>query len=282
MSNVYALHDGTGARDELPRRSPRSLARWLRALLILMVALCALFLAGRFLAMPLTTIRHVVVNSDVRLSEDQVLGLSGIQGTEHWYSVNTAAIRARLEGSPLVRTATVERVFPDTLRLTLQGRQPAALVLAQAGGRSLPVIVDGDGVIFRVGSSSAEVDLPVVSGLAVGQATLGEQLPRAYAPLFSDLRALREKSPALFGLLSEVRVLPRAGAAPDDGAASGIDMILYFTSSPVAVRVRGVIDESLVRYTLMVVDLLSRQGVIKDIQELDFRSGDVVYRARGG
>jgi len=28
----------------------------------------------------------------------------------------------------------------------------------------------------------------------------------------------------------------------------------------------------------MVVDLLSRQGVLKDIQELDFRSGDVVYK----
>jgi hypothetical protein len=33
----------------------------------------------------------------------------------------------------------------------------------------------------------------------------------------------------------------------------------------------------------MVLDLLSKQGVLKDIQELDFRSGDVVYRmnARG-
>jgi hypothetical protein len=31
----------------------------------------------------------------------------------------------------------------------------------------------------------------------------------------------------------------------------------------------------------MVIDLLSRQGLLQDIQELDFRSGDVVYR-RGG
>jgi cell division protein FtsQ len=245
------------------------------------VVASALLLGGRFLAMPLMTIRHVIVNSDVRLSEDQVLALSGIQGGEHWYSVNVTAIRGRLEAAPMVRTATVERIFPDTLRLTLWGRQPAALVLAEANGRSLPVLVDGEGVIFRLGASSAEMDLPVISGLTVGQTSLGEQLPRAYVSLFADLRALREKSPSLFGLLSEVRIVPRGGG--DDGESAGdFDLLLYLTSSPVPVRARGAIDESLLKYTLMVVDLLSKQGVIKDIQELDFRSGDVVYRKRGG
>jgi cell division protein FtsQ len=281
MSNVFARtfegtetapgHDAPQARDH------RGLGRWARLLLILVVTAAALALAARFLAMPLMAIRHVVVNSDVRLSEDQVLALSGIQGGEHWYSVNVTAIRARLEAAPQVRAATVQRVFPDTLRLTMWGRQPAALVLAEAGGRSLPVIVDGDGVIFRVGASSAEVDLPVISGLSVGQTALGEQLPRLYASLFSDLRTLREKSPSLYGLLSEVRIVPR-----DGGGAADFDLLLYLTSSPVPVRVRGAIDESLLKYTVMVVDLLSKQGIIKDIQELDFRSGDVVYRTRGG
>jgi cell division protein FtsQ len=275
MSNVFALRDGSEAREQ------KSFGRWVRALLILLVAACALVLAARFLAIPLMTIRHVVVNSDVRLSEDQVLALSGIQGTEHWYSVNVAAIRGRLEAAPMVRAASVERIFPDTLRLTVWGRQAAALVLAEANGRSLPVLVDGDGIIFRVGASSAEIDLPVISGLTVGQSALGEQLPRAYGSLFADLRALREKNPSLFALISEIRIVQRGGG--DDGESAGsFDMLLYLTSSPVPVRTRGTIDESLLKYTTMVVDLLSKRGIIKDIQELDFRSGDVVYRTRGG
>ena len=264
-----------------PRGRHESFGRWVRVLLILLVAACALVLAARFLAIPLMTIRHVIVNSDVRLSEDQVLALSGIQGTEHWYSVNVAAIRGRLEAAPMVRAASVERIFPDTLRLTVWGRQAAALVLAEANGRSLPVLVDGDGIIFRVGASSAEIDLPVISGLTVGQSALGEQLPRAYASLFADLRALREKNPSLFALISEIRIVQRGGG--DDGESAGsFDMLLYLTSSPVPVRTRGTIDESLLKYTTMVVDLLSKRGIIKDIQELDFRSGDVVYRTRGG
>jgi hypothetical protein len=56
------------------------------------------------------------------------------------------------------------------------------------------------------------------------------------------------------------------------------ELLLYLTNSAVPVRVSAGIDESLLKYTLMVLDLLSKQGVLKDIQELDFRSGDVVYR----
>ena len=218
----------------------------------------------------------------MRLSEEQVLALSGIKGSEHWYSVDVLAIQQKLEAAPPIRAATVERLFPDTLRLTVWGRQPAALVLAEAGGRSLPVLIDGDGIIYRVGVTGAEIDLPVISGLTVGQSSLGAQLPRAYASLFSDLRALREKSPSLFALISEVRIVPRASVADAGQAPSDFDLLLYLTSSPVPVRARGAIDESLLKYTLMVVDLLSKQGVLKDIQELDFRSGDVVYRKKGG
>ena len=53
---------------------------------------------------------------------------------------------------------------------------------------------------------------------------------------------------------------------------------MYLTTSPVPIRAQGSIDQGLVKYALMAVDLLSRQGVLKDIQELDFRGGDVVYK----
>ena len=60
-----------------------------------------------------------------------------------------------------------------------------------------------------------------------------------------------------------------------------LDLLVYLTSSPVPIRARGSVDEGLVKYALMTMDLLSRQGVLKDIQELDFRSGDVVYKRAG-
>jgi cell division protein FtsQ len=223
-------------------------------------------------------IRHVVVRSDVPLTDEQVLAISGIQGNEHWYSLGAAMIEKRLEANPLIRRALVQKVFPDTVRMTVWGRQAVALVLAESGGRSLPVLVDGEGTVFKVGTTSAEIDLPVVSGLVLGETSLGAELPRAYGSLFTDMKTLRERSPALFSLVSEIRVVPFAGSTNVPVSTADFDLLLYLTNSPVPVRVSGGIDEKLLKYTLMVLDLLSKQGVLKDIQELDFRSGDVVYR----
>jgi cell division protein FtsQ len=312
MSNAWSVYDGSesagygstrsastpyvgasalgGQEGERREGSP---ARWVRPVLITLTVACALVLLGRFVGEPLTVIHHVAVHSDVPLSDEQVLALSGIPAGAHWYSVSAEEIEKKLEASPLVHRAKVERVFPDTIRMTMWGRQPAALVLAAVDGRSLPVLVDGEGVVYKVVSTGADLDLPVVSGLTAGDVALGAPLPRAYGALFADLRALREKAPAMYGALSEVRVAAPAGDGTTAGSTAGADaavhpfspqdleLLVYLTASRVPIRTRGTLDESFVKYALMVVDLLSRQGVLRDIQELDFRSGDVVYKTGG-
>ena len=270
MSNAAALREGAEGRGA------RQTLRWARPVLVAVIVLCAFVLLARFVAEPLMTIRHVVVHSDVQLADDQVLALSGIQGGEHWYSLSAASVVKRLKASPLVRSATVELAFPDTVRLTVWGRQAAAVVLATASGRSLPVLVDGEGTVFKIGTTGTDVDLPVVSGLVAGNVALGAQLPAPYRQLFSDLRTLREKSPSLYGQVSEVRIV-----SPGSDPARGFDLLVYLTSSMVPVRAPGTIDGSLLKYALMVMDLLSQQGIAGDIQELDFRGGDVVYKVRG-
>ncbi len=271
----------------------RTAVRWARPLLFALMGACVLLLLARFVGEPLTRIRHVTVHSDVPLSDEEVLALSGIQSGDHWYSVSEAAIEKRLETSPIVRRAQVQRVFPDTVRMTVWGRQPAALVLATRDGRTVPVLVDEDGVVYRVGATGADMDLPVVSGVSAGEVSLGSALPPATRKLFSDLRALRDHAPSLYAQVSEVRIAPNVDARADSAIAGGslapdapaavesprdVEMLVYLTSARVPIRARGTIDESLVKYALMVIDLLSRQGVLQDIQELDFRSGDVVYR----
>ncbi len=284
MSSEYALRHPRG--DETPGAQrgadahPRGRAgRRARLLLLALSVVCAVVIAGRFIAEPLLRIRHVIVHSDLPLTDNEVLALSGVTGGEHWYTVTPPLIVKRLEANPLVRRATVEKVFPDTLAMTVWGRVPAGLVLASLGGRTVAVLVDGDGVVYKVGTSGAELDLPIVSGIAAGDTALGSALPRAYDSIFTDLQALRDSAPALYALISEVRVV--AAVSPDGQVPAGYDLLLYLTCSPVPVRARGTIDEGLIRSSLMVVDLLSRQGVMRDIQELDFRSGDVVYKVRG-
>ncbi|HET6486404.1 MAG TPA: FtsQ-type POTRA domain-containing protein [Spirochaetia bacterium] len=315
MSSEYAIRQRaleSGAatpRAAGPRAGAsdvRSLHRALRVVLVALCTGCTLVLFARFVASPLMTIRHVVVHSDVPLAESQVLSLSGLQGDERYYALPVDLLRRRLEASPLVRRAVVQKVFPDTVRMTVWGRQPAALLLAQSDGKMLPVLVDGEGVLFRVGETGSDLDVPVISGIPIGSSRIGERLPQAYAGLLADLKVLRDRDPALFRLISELKVVPAADAASVPGteasapaaapastsdpaapsaqdeadSPAGFDVQLYLTTSPVPVLMHGDIDESLVKYTLMVTDLLSKQGVLKDIQALDFRSGNVVYRMK--
>jgi cell division protein FtsQ len=303
MSSVFTVRRRESGREEAV------VGRLLTAAVILLACGLALYVAVRFLVLPVLTIRHVVVEGDVPVTDRDVLTLAGLQGTAYYPTVQTAAIERRLEGLPLVHRAVVEKRFPDTLRIVLHRRQAVGLLIAESGGRSVPLLVDRDGVAFKLGATGAEVDLPVVSGITLGAAAPGTALPAGLLPLFADLAALREKSPSLFRLISEVRIVPQwsgssgaaaatpaAGALPPAGAgvtSSAADrrdaspgavheLLLFLVSSPVRIRAGGSVDETLLRSALMVIDLLSNQGVSKDIGELDFRGSDVVYRMKEG
>ncbi len=269
MSNAYTLHRRTPEKNEAFAR------RLLTVLATVLAVGLALYLAARLFALPALAIRHVVVESDLSVSETEVLGLAGLLGGDYYHSLSTSAIEKRLEENPLVRKARVQKVFPGTLRITLSRREPVALVIADSGGRSVPLLVDREGLAFKVGSTGEDVDLPVISGIAVDNPAPGTQLPAGLSTLFSDLAALRSRSPSLYRLLSEVHVV-------SGGTAVGHEYLLYLLSSPVHIRAAGGIDDTLLKYSLMVIDLLSNQGTLKKIGELDFRGAEVVYRMKEG
>lgn len=69
---------------------------------------------------------------------------------------------ARLSASdPWVRDASVRRQFPDTLRITVRERRPAALAVVQG----LVQVVDEDGVPMGPAGPGLAYDLPVLTGL---------------------------------------------------------------------------------------------------------------------
>ena len=287
MSNAFAMKHGR-MREGIGTTG--GVARAGRPILVILTVGIAVFFLARFVALPLLTISRVVVESDVPLSQTEILASAGLRGTQYWHSLKAQAVRAKLEENLLVRRAEVSKVFPRTLRIVLYRRQAAALLIAESEGKSVLVLADGAGLIFKVAKTAAEVDLPVVSGIALGKAGLGAEVPRHYAPLFSDLALLREKSPSLYGLISEIAIAPlgiaplaAGGAAEASGSSpAGYEVAFYLSSFPVPIRCRGKIDEAIVRYSLMVLELLSKQGVLGDIEELDFRSSEAVYRMKEG
>ncbi len=93
-------------------------------------------------------------------------------GTTIW-GVDPTAIAHGVEHHPWVRHATVERVWPDGLRVTLEERTPVAL-LAIA---ERTYVLDEQGVPFLVADGRA-LDLPLILGLAPELAERHPELPQ--------------------------------------------------------------------------------------------------------
>lgn len=100
--------------------------------------------------------------------------------------VDPAAVARRIESLPFVRSARVERVFPNRVRIRLTERMPAAFASRPAGGFAL---LDGTGRVLA-DRPDRPADLPEVTGA-------GEILPpgawlRAARPALDAYLALTE------------------------------------------------------------------------------------------
>lgn len=267
MSEVLLL----GVDSEKKHRSSRPWTRLTWIALGALAVVAVIELVFQLLIAPNMRIEHVAVQSDFPISDEQLLAIAGIERKEYYFSVQSDAIEASLESYPVVGEAEVRKVFPDTLEIVLRQRKPLALAFGSGEGRMVPVAFDAEGVIFQVGRSVGQWDLPVVSGLRF-KPVLGLELPPRLEPFLEQMQLLRENAPELYDLISEIKIY----------STNEVDyeLVLY----PLGYNTRITLGENLdgrsFKYALMILEVLRDQGL--DVAELDFRSGDVVYRLKEG
>ena len=108
-------------------------------------------------------INHMTVRGHERLSAGEVLALvDGLRG-QNILSVSLDAWQTRLLSSPWVESATIRRVLPSTVEITVHERRPMGI------GRigSALYLIDAKGVLIdEYGPSYADIDLPIIDGLA--------------------------------------------------------------------------------------------------------------------
>jgi cell division protein FtsQ len=254
-------------------KTPRSESLF-NKLLWIVVCLLALLLAGEivfhFLIAPRLVVRNVRIRTSLDLSREQVLAIAGIGPGQYFFRLDTEEVRRRLESYPLVRTAVVEKRFPDSLDVVLTEREPLSMLLYETpDGRSVPVVIDEEGVVFEIGSGVSDWNLPVLTGFSFRELAVGMRLPDQVKPLLSELGWLRHSEPELYSLLSEIRVVSRPG--------DRLELLLFPVHRRVRIRMGSSLQPSAIRNALMVIDVFSDEGMLDRIRELDLRTGEVVY-----
>jgi cell division protein FtsQ len=269
MSRIYVL---SGIKKN--ERDDKSVNSILWIVIIVLVALIILELVFQFVIAPNLLVRNVVIDGISAISKDEILKVSGLSKTEYYFSLNTNSIDKRIDDFPAVKFAKCEKVFPDTLRITIVERTPLAVALVNEGGRSIPVVFDEDGVIFRTGKSVKDTNLPVFSGLVFNSYAPGARLPAKLKPFLADLKTIRDSSRDIFNFVSEIKVEP---SKHDD-----FETVFYMVPYGTRIRTAASVNANMLTYALMVLDVLKKERIDRNVKEIDFRSKEIVYKEQGG
>jgi cell division protein FtsQ len=105
-------------------------------------------------------ITSVAINGRKQLSQDEVLGIGGVNGRSSLLFLDAAVVRDKLKANPWIADATVLKLYPGQLQIDITER--TAFALWQQDGR-LSVISD-DGAVLEPYLSRRFLSLPLVVG----------------------------------------------------------------------------------------------------------------------
>jgi cell division protein FtsQ len=201
------------------RRARRTLGK--RALAVGIVG--AVVLAGGAAAAwsRLLDARTITVTGASHLSRAAVVRLAGVSTSTDLLSLDGAAVAARLEASPWVASATVERDLPSTLRIAVVERTPVIAVPLHGAYRLLA----GDGT--SLGMAQRRPTLPIASFRGgVDESSAGHDAAATVAPMSLEVRR------------DIVRVVVRADTALELTLEGGTTVV-YGSAADVVAKARA-------------------------------------------
>ena len=191
--------------------TPSRRRRWMppRRALAAAVAVCGLAGYGLYRAAGLVhaaealTVSRITVRGANRMAPGEVLTLlDGLRGRS-LVTTDLEAWRQRLLGAPWVADAAIRRVFPGTVAVAVEEREPLGIGRI---GPSLHLIDRTGTIIDEFGPGYAELDLPIIDGLGATVGERGALVDERRAALAGRLLADLQQHPDLARRVSQIDV----------------------------------------------------------------------------
>jgi cell division protein FtsQ len=205
------------------------------------------------------------------IAESEILTIAGVRQGDPFFSINTAHIRSLLEEDSRILSASVRLILPNTLGIDIVERKPVATTVVQIDGRTRAVKIDAEGVVFGAASVEDAASVPVLSGIRFEGFKMGARLPDTFKPLLSSLGKITSEDP-IFSAFSEIRIIRRTNGDPE--------LVLFPIGSRIQIKAESSLNVQTIRSMILVLNVLASKGIAESIEELDFRSGSVVYRGK--
>ncbi len=241
---------------------------------ILAILVCTLALVlgieaiAYFVVIPNTTACTVSFSGLENLDANE-LGSSLAQscGT-NWLHFDTSIAANRLLSYSAVESVSVQKRFPNKIIVDVKERTPVALTLATIDSRTIPVLIDENGVVFEAGNTNTERALPLITGFEIDTFFEGMRLESKFAPLLKQVSEIQKSNIDYFQVISEILITPKE--------YDNYELVIY----PVHTKTRVLVDrnfsEDALKYMMVALDVV--KSVSPDVSELDLRYGTVSYK----
>ncbi|MBC8208256.1 MAG: FtsQ-type POTRA domain-containing protein [Desulfobulbaceae bacterium] len=147
--------------------------RWQRRGLCLAVTFAGLFLVALFIRGPLLSavaginsfqVRDIVINGCRITTPSLIREMTGLGYDLNLIKIDLPALEREITTHPWIKRATVQREWPDVLRVDVVEYRPEAMIALQESGDDAFFYVDRSGVIFSPVKVGQDLDFPVITG----------------------------------------------------------------------------------------------------------------------
>ncbi len=138
------------------RRGLRRLRRWTLLLLIIIPLISAIIWGGMTAVEKAYSLSIDKVSFDARqklISKEQAMSILGIEGSINMATLDTGALKAKLEQHHCIEAAHIRAELPDTLHIEINERIPVVYVELESGadtGNRVRFFMDPKGHLFPV------------------------------------------------------------------------------------------------------------------------------------
>lgn len=154
--------DSVGRKEKKRKHSPvrRVVVGSLLACLIV-----AIVIGGRSVVESVnewTEIKQITILGLDRLSREEIITKLNLPPDSSLWSIDIDHLSGQLETHPWIRSITFDRVFPHSLAVQVEERQPAAVLDASKNG----YLLDAEGHLLPGETAKASQALPVLEGIS--------------------------------------------------------------------------------------------------------------------
>ncbi len=148
------------------------------AILLIGIAAEALYIAS---GSKYFNVKKIEVAGNSRISTEKIRKLSGISLKDNIFRVDAGLAEKRVEGEPWIKSATVLKVFPLTVKVAVNERQPRAI---WQNGPTY-ILLDTEGAAVSAGTAPPLPGLPLIkdapidTGLETGETVKGSAVRNA-------------------------------------------------------------------------------------------------------